>query len=277
MTLTGNFWRRKILDDTVGGTKRLRNICYPFCCPVTSKMSKAPFVNRYLVLLNMRTTPTSVEFLTRPSPTLPLRCRTISSCIACNTHQYPDLNQRRSFFKPSSLDGIFATSTPLRQLTHSRVLPYPRASVFNALVSVDKYPSFLPFVLSANISEVDENNLPARASLKVGYDAMGIEENWDSILNVEKEEGIIEARSADTEEDKSDGLFEVLKTRWQLQKMEDVRGQRVGLGTQTAVRLDVEVKFRSAIYDKLFAGVEEKVAGMMVGAFEKRIKELAAS
>jgi coenzyme Q-binding protein COQ10 len=129
-------------------------------------------------------------------------------------------------------------------------------------------------VLSARVSERDQNGLPARASLRVGYDAMGIEENWDSIVNAEEEQGIIEARNADTGESTEEGIFEVLKTKWQLHDLEDIRRQGVGVGAQTAVRLDVEVKFRSAMYDKLFAGVEEKVAGIMVGAFEKRIKEL---
>jgi coenzyme Q-binding protein COQ10 len=111
--------------------------------------------------------------------------------------------------------------------------------------------------------------------LKVGYDALGIEENWESIVSAEEGEGTIEARSADKTTGTGNGVFEVLKTKWQLHDVEDVRRQGVGFGAQTAVRLDVEVKFRSAMYDKVFAGVEEKVAGMMVGAFEKRIRELA--
>ena len=106
---------------------------------------------------------------------------------------------------------------------------------------------------------------------------MGIEETWDSIVSAKKEQGIIEARSAEVEKGNEHGIFEVLKTKWQLHDIEDIRRQEVGLGPQTAVKLDVEVKFRSAIYDKIFAGVEEKVAGMMVGAFEKRIKELAGT
>lgn len=44
-----------------------------------------------------------------------------------------------------------------------------------------------------------------------------------------------------------------------------------------AVRLDVDVWFRCAMYDKVFARVEEKDAGLMMGAFEKRIKEHAGS
>ena len=225
----------------------------------------------------MLTLLTSLNLLCPPNPRLLHASPVASSCIRSNLHQSPNFSQRRPFLKPSSLEGLFATATPLRQLTHTRVLPYPRSAVFDAIVSVDIYPSFLPFVLSANVSKRDQHNRPARASLKVGYDAMGIEETWDSVVSAEEELGIIVARIAETEEGAGDGIFEALETRWQLRDSEDVRKQGEPLGAQTAVRLDVDVKFRSVIYDSLFAGVEEKVAGMMVGAFEKRIKELAGS
>ena len=225
----------------------------------------------------MHILPTTLNFVSHPPPRFLFAHSLVASGATYDIYQYFNLNQRRYFLNPSSLDGIFATSPPLRQLTHSRVLPYPRSSIFSAIISIDRYPSFLPFVLSANVSKVDENELPSRASLRVVYDPMGIEENWDSIVNVEEEQGLIEARSADAEAGQENGLFEVLKTRWRLQDLEDIRTQGEGERPQTAVRLDVEVKFRSALYDKLFSGVEEKVAGIMVGAFEKRIKELAAS
>ena len=214
----------------------------------------------------MHPSPSSLIFFSRPPARLLL-----TSPIAC----IPTFTQRRGFLNPSSFDGLFATSTPVRQLTHSRVLPYPRSAVFDAIVSVEKYPSFLPFVQSAHVSERDQHQLPSRASLKVGYDALGIAENWESLVTAAEAHGTIEARSADVGNE--NGLFEVLKTKWQLHEIEDTRRQGLGIGAQTAVRLDVQVKFRSAMYDKVFAGVEEKVAGMMVGAFEKRIKELASS
>ncbi len=225
----------------------------------------------------MHTLPTSLNFFSRPPPRLRLVCPSAYSSTKLTPHRSANLNQSRAFLNPSALDVLFTSSTPLRQLTHTRVLPYPRSSVFDAIVSVDRYPSFLPFVLSAEVSERDKNERPARASLKVGYDALGIEENWESVVSAGEEQGIIEARGAETGKSNEEGLFEVLKTTWQLHDLEDIRRQGVGVGAQTAVRLDVQVKFRSTMYDKLFAGVEEKVAGMMVGAFEKRIKELAGS
>ena len=222
----------------------------------------------------MRNSPTSLKIFSRPPPRL-----AFANPSPYQYGQYPasHLQQCRFFLKPSVLDDLFTTTTPLRHLTHTRVIPYPRSAVFDAIASVEKYPSFLPFVLSADVSERDQDQRPTRASLKVGYDALSLEENWDSIVHAEEEQGIIEARSADTTFDSGDGLFEILQTKWQLRDVEDIRRQGVGVGAQTAVSLDVKVKFRSAMYDKIFAGVEEKVAGIMVGAFEKRIKELAGS
>lgn len=222
----------------------------------------------------MRNSPTSLKLFSRP----PLRLGLANpSPYQYGRNQASHPQQCRNFLKASGLDDLFTTTTPLRHLTHTRVIPYPRSAVFDAIASVERYPSFLPFVVSADVSQRDQDQRPTRASLKVGYDALGIEENWDSIVRADEEQGIIEARSADRTPDSGDGLFEVLQTKWQLRDIEDIRRQGVGIGAQTAVRLDVQVKFKSAMYDKIFAGVEEKVAGIMVGAFEKRIKELAGS
>lgn len=225
----------------------------------------------------MRNSPTYLNVFTRPPTRLSCSFPATSASTSSNRSPYRVCTQHRSFLKPSSLGDLISQTTPLRQLTHTRVIPYPRSSLFDAISSVDKYPSFLPFVISAHVSETDQRQRPIRASLKVGYTALGIEEDWASIVNADEEHGIIEADSADSAQGNGEGLFEVLKTKWQLHDIEDIRRQGVGVGAQTSVRLDVEVKFRSPIYDRLFAGVEKEVAGMMVGAFEKRIKELAGS
>ena len=205
-----------------------------------------------------------------------LQC-SIRKSFAPTTNLKFNVPQSRPFLKPADLNSLLHAETPLRHLTHTRVIPYPSSAAFNAIARVENYPTFLPFVISADVSQRDAQGFPSRASLKVGYDALGIEERWDSTVKADKTSGSIEARSADGEIANPDGIFEVLRTKWQLREIEDIRRQGVGLGVQTSVQLDVDVKFRSVVYDKLFAGIEEKVAGMMVGAFEKRIRELAGS
>lgn len=103
-----------------------------------------------------------------------------------------------------------------------------------------------------------------RARLKVGYDKLGLEENWDSIVSCNPTEGIVEAKSSDNA---SQGLFEILQTRWQITGLEASK-------PQTSVKLNVQVKFRNPVYDQMFAQAEDKVASAMITAFEKRVKEL---
>lgn len=169
--------------------------------------------------------------------------------------------QTRSFF-----DSILSSALgpcPKRSLTHTKTLPYSASSIFKAVSDVSGYPAFLPFTVSSNVTSRDEHGLPTRASLKIGYQKFGLEEVWESDLKCDPEKGTVEAQSS---EGSSQGLFEVLQTKWHIQP-----SQSTG---QTSVKLDLDVKFRNPVYDQMFAQVEGKVAGVMISAFEKRVQEL---
>ena len=167
------------------------------------------------------------------------------------------------------LDSILSSALgacPLRNLTHTKTLPYSAASIFKAVSDVSGYPAFLPFTIDSKVTKRDENGYPARASLKIGYDKFGLEEVWDSKVDCDPEKGFIQAQSS---ENNSQGLFEVLHTRWHITP---------GQGTnQTSVKLDLDVKFRNPVYDQMFSQVEGKVANVMITAFEKRVQELEAA
>ncbi|RMZ80421.1 hypothetical protein DV737_g3029, partial [Chaetothyriales sp. CBS 132003] len=147
-------------------------------------------------------------------------------------------------------------------------LPYSSKTIFRAVSDVAGYPSFLPFTISSHVTSRDSSGYPTRAQLTVGYDKLGLEENWDSIVHCDAAKGIVEARSSDAS---SQGLFEVLSTRWKIDSIADAAPER------TLVKLNVDVKFRNPIYDQLFAQVEQKVASIMISAFEKRAQELERS
>lgn len=117
------------------------------------------------------------------------------------------------------------------------------------------------------MTERDPAGFPKRARLRVGYDKLGLEENWDSVVTCVPSEGLIEAKSSETA---SQGLFEVLQTRWKIAALKD------DSDNATEVKLDVDVKFRNPVYDQMFAQVEQKVASAMISAFEKRVKEIEA-
>lgn len=173
--------------------------------------------------------------------------------------------QERSFI------DSFLTSTlgpcSLRSVSHTKTLPYSSKAIFKAISDVSGYPAFLPFTISSHVTQRDQAGYPTRAKLKVGYDKFGLEENWDSLVSCNPTEGIVEAKSSDTA---SQGLFEVLQTRWQITGLEASK-------PQTSVKLDVRVKFRNPIYDQMFAQAEDKVASAMISAFENRVKELESA
>ncbi len=149
-------------------------------------------------------------------------------------------------------------------MSHTKILPYAPATVFKAVSDVAGYPNFLPFTISSNVRSRDPKGYPSRASLRVGYAKLGIEEDWESIVQCDPTKGTIEAKSS---EEHSNGLFEALATKWHITPSETGNGS-------TAVKLDVNVKFRNPVYDQMFAQFEAKVASTMISAFEKRVGEL---
>jgi coenzyme Q-binding protein COQ10 len=154
---------------------------------------------------------------------------------------------------------------PLRSLSHTKTISHSSAAIFKAVSDVSGYPNFLPFTISSQVTSRDAEGYPTRARLKVGYSKLGLEEDWDSIVKCNSQQGIVEARSS---ENNSEGLFEVLSTKWKIDALPE------GSPDQTSVKLDVDVKFRNPVYDQMFAQVEEQVANAMISAFEKRVQEL---
>lgn len=170
--------------------------------------------------------------------------------------------QSRSF-----LDGLLRGACPLRNLSHTKTIPYSASIVFQAVADVSGYPAFLPFTVDSKVTARDPQGYPQRASLKIGYEKFGLEEVWDSKVRCDAAQGIVEAQSS---ESNSQGLFEVLQTKWHIQPSNNANDV-------TSVKLDLDVKFRNPVYDQMFAQVEGKVVNAMITAFEKRVQELEAA
>ncbi|KIV94194.1 hypothetical protein PV10_01983 [Exophiala mesophila] len=193
----------------------------------------------------------------------PVRASLIVSPISPGRLGQTPYQQKRAF-----LDSLLSSTLgpcPLRTLSHTKTLPYPPLTVFKAVSDVSGYPSFLPFTISSHVTSRDAAGYPTRARLKVGYAKFGLEEDWDSVVKCDPKQGLVEARSSD---ESSNGLFEVLNTKWQ------IAASHPSTENQTAVKLDVHVRFRNPVYDQMFAQVEGKVASTMVSAFEKRVEDL---
>lgn len=68
-----------------------------------------------------------------------------------------------------------------------------------------------------------------------------------------------------------EGLFSHLSTKWELVPLAS-KGA-AGAGAETEVRLQIRFKFQNAMHTAMMSAVEDKVAGVMIEAFERRIKE----
>jgi coenzyme Q-binding protein COQ10 len=200
--------------------------------------------------------------ISRPPTSLSHNLLTFKSTPTTLPQIRVQVEPRRTLFNPSS---IFSSHLPtqLRHLTHAQNSPHSASSIFRAIASVDQYPSFLPFTLSAAVLRRDAHGWPARATLTVGYDPFNLQEDWASVVHCDESRGIIEAKS--DEASSAESIFEVLQTRWQITPTDS---------QDTHVRLEIDVKFRNILYDQMFAQVEGKVARSVMGAFENRAREL---
>jgi coenzyme Q-binding protein COQ10 len=200
--------------------------------------------------------------ISRASARLPLLLLPFKSIPSALPRVPVQVEPRRNLFNPSS---IFSSSLPtqLHRLSHAQTSSHSASSIFRAIASVDQYPSFLPFTLSAAVLRRDAHGWPARATLTVGYEPFNLQEDWASIVYCNESRGVIEAKS--DEASSADSIFEVLQTRWQITPTSS---------QDTHVQLDIDVKFRNILYDQMFAQVEGKVARTVMGAFERRAREL---
>lgn len=70
-----------------------------------------------------------------------------------------------------------------------------------------------------------------------------------------------------------EGVFEYLSTRWVLVPVDgDAGGQ--GTGPKTMVELRIQFEFRNEFYAAVMGSLEGQMAGVMVEAFEKRVREV---
>lgn len=158
---------------------------------------------------------------------------------------------------------------------------------------MESYEKFLPFLSASTVTARDSvTGYPTRAFLTVGYGRF--QETFTSKVDCDDADGkwVVEARSGreyDSEtttakkegDDGGEGLFEYLNTRWELFPVNAGGGAQGGqergvsrLPTQTKVTLQIQFRFRSAIHATVMSAVEDRVAAMMIEAFEQRMKEV---
>lgn len=172
---------------------------------------------------------------------------------------------RRSFF---SLPG-----TPESQhLSATRTLPHPLAAVYDIIVDVDSYSSFVPFcarsrVLQWSDPDAQGRRWPALADLHVGWG--GFNEAFTSRVCCEP--GVsVEARSGDSDgTGKASTVFKSLVTRWSVRPA----SPHPHASPSTEVHLDIKFQFVSPVYAAVSATVSDKVASAMIEAFEEHARQ----
>jgi len=200
---------------------------------------------------------------------------------------------------------------PTQTLTASRILPYHASDLYALIADIPSYPSFLPYCTSSTITSLSapdalyKTRWPRAADLRVGW--AGYSEVFRSRVFCQPyrvlEAVAGEARSTIKREEiphyyeggeegvesaqEDNPLFTSLLTRWTLREFPfkpppvEGSGRKIGdagreeeSAPRTEVDLVIEVRFASAVYAALSQAAAPKVAGMMVGAFEKRAREV---
>lgn len=113
---------------------------------------------------------------------------------------------------------------------------------------------------------------PSRAFLTVGYGP--ISETFTSEVLCDKTKWVVEAKSgarlagqsqSQNAPGASEGIFEYLNTKWILHPLD---------GGRTKVDLEIGLEFRSKLHAAMLGAVQGEMAGVMIAAFEKRVREI---
>lgn len=197
---------------------------------------------------------------------------------------------RRTFFNLPDLSSILPTNNQnnnnndnnrTRTLTATRTLPYPPAPLFDVVASVESYSQFLPFLTASTVTARDpKTSYPTRAFLTIGYGPLS--ETFTSRVDCDPAALTVEARSGakfgvDSKQDQEgaefpgsrEGIFDYLSTRWEL--VPEKQGRAAAPWTR--VQLRIQFEFRSQFHAAVMSAVEGQMAGVMVEAFEKRMRE----
>ncbi|KFA61536.1 hypothetical protein S40285_08806 [Stachybotrys chlorohalonatus IBT 40285] len=180
-------------------------------------------------------------------------------------HRTLSLPARRSF--------ITLPGTNSQHLTATRTLPYARQPLYDLVADVDSYRHFVPYCSLSRVTQWSQpdaagRRYPAVADLHVGWG--GFNEVFTSHLRCVP--GVsVEAVSGEAQAGASVGssVFKSLVTRWSLRS-----GTSSAQSPSTEVHLSIRYQFANPLYAAVSAAVSDRVASLMIEAFEKRAREM---
>ncbi|KAM0286022.1 hypothetical protein ACHAQH_001212 [Verticillium albo-atrum] len=172
--------------------------------------------------------------------------------------------------------------SPPQTLTATRTLPYSPKALYALVADIDAYSSFVPYCSESRVTARDPNppHTPTRADLRVGWG--GFEETFTSRLRCLPDRSVEAVSGADIEPVSGaaaaaksgtnaggGAVFTSLVTRWELRPLrEDAHDPA------TQVDLVIRFQFANPLYSAVSAAVSDKVAGVMIEAFEKRARRI---
>jgi coenzyme Q-binding protein COQ10 len=142
--------------------------------------------------------------------------------------------------------------------THAerRVLPYTPEQLFALVADIEKYPEFLPWCVAARIRRRDGNTI--LADLVIGFKM--VRERFTSKVVLTPQSRIDVAYS--------EGPFKYLTNHWVFEPTPD---------GGCSIDFFVDFELRSKMLQALIGLVFNEAVQHMVGAFEKRAKQLYGS
>ncbi len=138
--------------------------------------------------------------------------------------------------------------------THAekRYLPYTPQQLYDMVADIEHYPEFLPWCMAQRIRRREGNVVIA--DLVIGFKM--IRERYTSKVTLN--EGRIEVVYIE-------GPFKYLNNHWIFNPAED---------GGTIIDFYVDFEFRSKVLQALIGALFNEAVGLMVGAFEKRARQL---
>ncbi|KAK5019344.1 hypothetical protein LTR39_000432 [Cryomyces antarcticus] len=192
----------------------------------------------------------------------------------------------------------------VQSLSATRTLPYPAKAIYSIIADVSQYSNFLPYCQDSSITrysspDADGKKWPSEAKLVVGWNNISetfysriycvpgsiVEAVGGATKTTLKEEEIAHHESGrNTEvEDKTtdESILTHLMTRWTVKPFpykppppSNNVPSDLPAREQTEVSLAIEFQFANPIYGSMSKAAAPKVAGMMIEAFEQRVKSV---
>lgn len=201
----------------------------------------------------------------------------MSTRTACSLAQLPSRLARPAHYsgRPSVQRSFITFPSSTQRLTAVRAMPYAASRLYELIADVDSYSTFVPYCSQSRITHWTApdpshggRRLPCRADMHVGWG--GFDECFTSELrcvpglSVEARSGKDAVFGSDAPQSSS-SVFDALRTKWSLRPLNETSS-----APETEVSLAIEYQFSNPLYAAVSSAVSDKIAGIMIEAFEKQ-------